>query len=272
MAPRAEQLARPPPARRARLPVLGGVGAARPRLRVPPHDRASPADPPRAPDAHAARGPGELAKLARRLGYAGEAETVAHALLRVRPDASHRARRLRGVLRRHRAGGPGGAAVGRGERGVGFADPERARQNLRLLWEGPALVAVPVAVRTAAQSLIPATLDALRTVPDPDAALDALERFVAAAGPRTAYLARLAATPDLLGGVLTFFTRSSGSPSADRAAGAARRAGPTVPAAPRAAPALRAAFRTSPRRPGWTRRTGSACGSSGRSSRSPGAT
>jgi glutamate-ammonia-ligase adenylyltransferase len=45
-------------------------------------------------------------------------------------------------------------------------------------------------------------------VPDPDAALDALERFVATAGPRTAYLARLASTPALLGGVLTFFTRS----------------------------------------------------------------
>ena len=45
-------------------------------------------------------------------------------------------------------------------------------------------------------------------MPDPDAALDALERFVATAGPRTAYLARLASTPALLGGVLTFFTRS----------------------------------------------------------------
>ena len=60
--------------------------------------------------------------------------------------------------------------------GVGFEDPERARQNLRLLWEGPALVADPAAVRIALRTLLPATLDALRTVPDPDAALDALER------------------------------------------------------------------------------------------------
>src|SRR5262249_56437800 len=97
-----------------------------------------------------------------------------------------------------------GAAVA----AAGFADPERARQTLRLLWEGPALVAVPAAVRTVLRTLLPATLDALRTVPDPDAALDALERFVATAGPRTAYLARLASTPALLGGILTFFTRS----------------------------------------------------------------
>ena len=108
-------------------------------------------------------------------------------------------------------------------------------------------------------------------MPDPDAALDALERFVAAAGPRTAYLARLAATPDLLGGVLTFFTRSERLAQALIARPELLDAlGPTVPAAPRT-PALRAAFRTSPRRPGWTRRTGSACGSS-RGSRSPGAT
>jgi glutamate-ammonia-ligase adenylyltransferase len=190
--------------------------------------------------------PLELAKLARRLGYAGEAETVAHALLR---DYDRTRRTVRAAfegffdatVREGPEAPPWDAAS---VAAVGFADPERARQNLRLLWEGPALVAVPVSVRTALQTLLPATLDALRTVPDPDAALDALERFVAAAGPRTAYLARLAATPDLLGGVLTFFTRSERLTQALIARPELLDAlGPTVPAAPRTAPALRAAFR-----------------------------
>ena len=154
--------------------------------------------------------PDELAKLARRLDYAGDGETVARDFL-LDYDRTRRAVRAAfdGVFDAPAPEGPvappwDGAAVA----AVGFADPDRARQNLRLLWDGPALVAVPAAVRTALRTLLPATLAALRTVPDPDAALDALERFVATAGPRTAYLARLAATPALLGGVLTFFTRS----------------------------------------------------------------
>jgi glutamate-ammonia-ligase adenylyltransferase len=190
--------------------------------------------------------PLELAKLARRLGYTGDAETPGPVLLR---DYDRTRRTVRAafegffdaVVRESPEAPPWDAAS---VAAVGFADPERARQNLRFLWEGPALVAVPVAVRTALRTLLPATLDALRTVPDPDAALDALERFVAAAGPRTAYLARLAATPELLGGVLTFFTRS------ERLAQALisrpellDTLGPTVRAAPRTASALRAAFR-----------------------------
>ena len=49
-----QQPAGPPPARRAGVPLLGGVGAARARLHIPPDDRASPPAPARAPDAHAA--------------------------------------------------------------------------------------------------------------------------------------------------------------------------------------------------------------------------
>jgi glutamate-ammonia-ligase adenylyltransferase len=154
--------------------------------------------------------PGELAKLARRLGYAGDREAAARAFLadydRTRQTVRAAFEGFFDAPNRTVPDAPPweAAAVA----GVGFADPERARQNLRLLWEGPALVAVPAQVRSALRTLLPATLDALPTVPDPDAALDALERFVATAGPRTAYLARLASTPALLGGVLTFFTRS----------------------------------------------------------------
>ena len=105
-------------------------------------------------------------------------------------------------------------------------------------------MAVPAAVRTALRTLLPATLDALRTVPDPDSALDALERFVATAGPRTAYLARLASTPALLGGVLTFFTRSERLAQTLIARPELLDAlGPAAGARPRSARRLCAAFR-----------------------------
>jgi glutamate-ammonia-ligase adenylyltransferase len=189
--------------------------------------------------------PDELGKLARRLGYAGDRKAAAQAFLL---DYDRTRRTVRAAFEgffdapgRETPEAPpwSRAAVA----AVGFADPERARQNLRLLWEGPALTAVPATVRAALRTLLPATLAALGTVPDPDAALDALERFVATAGPRTAYLARLAATPALLGGVLTFFTRS------ERLAQALisrpellDSLGPAAGRAPRSARLLRAAF------------------------------
>jgi glutamate-ammonia-ligase adenylyltransferase len=190
--------------------------------------------------------PGELAKLARRLGYVGDGELVTQAFL-------HDYDRTRQTVRGAFAGFFDAPVWAVPEAfpwdvsslaAVGFADPERARQNLRLLWEGPALVAVPAAVRIALRTLLPATLDALRAVPDPDAALDALERFVAAAGPRTAYLARLARTPALLGGVLTFFARSERlAQTLISRPELLDGLGPGVQAAPRSGRALRAAYR-----------------------------
>jgi glutamate-ammonia-ligase adenylyltransferase len=154
--------------------------------------------------------PAELGKLARRLGYPGDPEAAARRFL---ADHDATRRRVRAAFEQFFAAPPGRApgappwdsgAVA----AVGFADPERARQNLRLLWEGPPLVVAPGAVRGVLAALLPATLAALAAVPDPDGALNALERFVAAAGPRTAYLARLAREPDLLRRVLTLFARS----------------------------------------------------------------
>ena len=112
---------------------------------------------------------------------------------RLRPDASDGARRLRGFDATVREV-PGGAAVGRGALG------RRLRRSGARAAEPPpplggaGLVAVPAAVRTRSARSSRRRSTPLRAVPDPDAALDALERFVAAAGPRTAYLARLAAT------------------------------------------------------------------------------
>jgi glutamate-ammonia-ligase adenylyltransferase len=154
--------------------------------------------------------PAEVGKLARRLGYPGDRETAARRFL---ADYDATRRRVRAAFEQFFAAPPGRgpgpppwdeAAVA----AVGFADPEGARQNLRLLWDGPPLVVAPQVVRTVLATLLPATLTALGAVPDPDAALNALERFVAAAGPRTAYLARLAREPGLLGRVLTLFARS----------------------------------------------------------------
>jgi glutamate-ammonia-ligase adenylyltransferase len=154
--------------------------------------------------------PDELGKLARRLGYPGE-----RAQARERFLAEHEAirRRVRAAFEGLFAAPPPAAAgpapwdAGALD-AVGFADPERARQNLRLLWEGPPLVPAPRAVRQGLATLLPAVLGALRRVPDPDAALNALERFVAAAGPRTAYLSRLSQDTTLLERVLTLFARS----------------------------------------------------------------
>jgi glutamate-ammonia-ligase adenylyltransferase len=152
----------------------------------------------------------ELAKLARRLGYAGDAEKVRERFL---ADYDATRRTVRAAFEEFfvapalaMAGAPPWTPDALSA--VGFADPERARQNLTLLWEGPPLVPAPRAVRAVLESLLPAALAALRATPDPDGALDALERFVAAAGPRTAYLARLARDPALLARVLVFFTRS----------------------------------------------------------------
>ena len=81
---------------------------------------------------------------------------------------------------------------------TGFADPDRARQNLRLVLEGRPLLPYPGAASEALRRLFPVLLDALWQSPDPDQALDQFERFVSAAGARTAYLELLAARPDLL--------------------------------------------------------------------------
>src|SRR6266542_3131547 len=83
-------------------------------------------------------------------------------------------------------------------RATGFADPDRARQNLRLVLEGRPLTPYAEVARRALATMFPVLLDALWQSPDPDEALNQFERFVAAAGPRTAYLELLASRPDLL--------------------------------------------------------------------------
>ncbi len=83
-------------------------------------------------------------------------------------------------------------------RATGFADPEAARQNLRVVLEGRPLVPYRGAMRRALDRIFPVLLDALWQSPDPDQALAQFERFVAAAGARTAYLELLADHPKLI--------------------------------------------------------------------------
>ena len=85
---------------------------------------------------------------------------------------------------------------------TGFADPERARQNLAMIVEGRPLVPYPGALRAALARLIPPLLDACWKSPDPDEALNQFERFLAAAGPRAGYVELLAANPELLHGLV----------------------------------------------------------------------
>jgi [glutamine synthetase] adenylyltransferase / [glutamine synthetase]-adenylyl-L-tyrosine phosphorylase len=81
---------------------------------------------------------------------------------------------------------------------TGFVDPDRARQNLRLLFEGRPLTPYPALTQAALVRLFPALMDALWQSPDPDQALNQFERFVAAAGPRTGYIELLTRQPAML--------------------------------------------------------------------------
>ena len=87
-------------------------------------------------------------------------------------------------------------------RATGFADPERARQNLRLILEGRPLVPYAGDLRSALERLYPALLDALWKSPDPDEALNQFERFLSAAGPRAGYIELLARDRTLLDGLV----------------------------------------------------------------------
>ena len=90
---------------------------------------------------------------------------------------------------------------------TGFSDPDRARQNLRLVLEGRPLVPYAEPMRRALHAMFPVLLEALWQSPDPDEALNQFERFVAAAGPRTAYLELLADRPDLLANLVKLCAR-----------------------------------------------------------------
>jgi glutamate-ammonia-ligase adenylyltransferase len=85
---------------------------------------------------------------------------------------------------------------------TGFADPERARHNLRLIVDGRPLVPYAAARREALTRLVPLLLDSVWKSADPDEALNQFERFLGAAGPRAGLIELLTADPEVLNGVV----------------------------------------------------------------------
>ena len=149
--------------------------------------------------------PAELGRLARRLGIEAPPAAAAR-IFRARHKAVtaavHRAFAdffsERPAPARKRLRMPSLLAL----RATGFADPERARQNLKLILEGRPLVPYAGALREAIERLFPALLDTLWKSPDPDEALNQFERFLSAAGPRAGYIELLADNPGLLDGLV----------------------------------------------------------------------
>ncbi|MBI4637803.1 MAG: hypothetical protein HY727_15830 [Candidatus Rokubacteria bacterium] len=148
--------------------------------------------------------PRELGLLARRLGVAGapgQAAAEFRRRHRAVTTAVHRAFREffgeRSAPGAPRVRLPSLTAL----RATGFRDPERARQNLRLILEGRPLVPYVGAMRRTLERLYPMMLDALWKSPDPDEALNQFERFLAAAGPRVGLLEPLVNDPEALGGL-----------------------------------------------------------------------
>jgi glutamate-ammonia-ligase adenylyltransferase len=147
----------------------------------------------------------EVGRLARRLGIdapPAAAARIFRARHRAMTTAVHRAFTgffsERPAPRRKRVRLPSLLAL----RATGFADPERARQNLRLILEGRPLVPYAGALGAAIERLLPALLDAVWKSPDPDEALNQFERFLSAAGPRAGYIELLADSPRLLDGLV----------------------------------------------------------------------
>jgi glutamate-ammonia-ligase adenylyltransferase len=144
-----------------------------------------------------------LGRLARRLGIAGRPRAAAREFLRRHQairDAVHAAfseffAGSREVAARPRL--PSLLAL----KATGFTEPERARENLRLIVEGRPLVPYAGALRRALARLLPALMDALWKSPNPDEALNQFERFLAAAGPRAGLIELLAADPTVLEGL-----------------------------------------------------------------------
>lgn len=148
--------------------------------------------------------PVALGRLARRLGVPGPPRQAARTFLarhrRVRATV-HRA--FRDFLREQREPAPVRVRLPSllALRATGFADPARARENLRLIVEGRPLVPYPRAHQQALARLLPALLDALWKSPDPDEALNQFERFLAAVGPRAGLVELLARDPGVLQGL-----------------------------------------------------------------------
>jgi len=155
--------------------------------------------------------PHELDRLARRMGYGGDAPRVAlldelhvhrqqvrRAYLRhfedLSPVSTPDAEIIANLL--SDSGAPAEAEAFLSS--YGFADIPAARENLRLLAFGPAHVHVPLRTRRLFLQVAPAILQAVASSPDPDRALNRLESLCSAVGNRASFLRSLARNPHSL--------------------------------------------------------------------------
>ncbi|UCG38903.1 MAG: bifunctional [glutamate--ammonia ligase]-adenylyl-L-tyrosine phosphorylase/[glutamate--ammonia-ligase] adenylyltransferase [bacterium] len=81
---------------------------------------------------------------------------------------------------------------------IGFTDPETAYRNLLLLRDGPPYSHFPDSCRHLLRQIAPVLLEHLHGVPDPDAALINLDRFIGRVGARASYYSMLAANPEAI--------------------------------------------------------------------------
>jgi len=146
----------------------------------------------------------ELGRLARRVGVGGSPARAASEFLRRHRAVTTTVHRAfseffaeRPAPRSRRVRVPSLLAL----QATGFRDPERARHNLRLILEGRPLVPYEAALGRAMERLLPNLLDAVWQSPDPDEALNQIERFLAAVGPRAGLIELLAGDAAVLGGL-----------------------------------------------------------------------
>ena len=154
--------------------------------------------------------PPALGRLARRLGIAAPPVEAARLFRRRHARVTREVRRafVGFFAARPRARAPGPRIPsGMALRATGFADPDRARQNFRLVLEGRPLTPYPARISAALARLFPALVDALWQSPDPDEALGQFERFVSALGPRQGYVELLDRHPAVLANLVRLCAR-----------------------------------------------------------------
>jgi glutamate-ammonia-ligase adenylyltransferase len=93
-------------------------------------------------------------------------------------------------------------------RALGFAHPERAANDFILLHDGPPHSHPSARSKLLFRRLVPALLDGLKTLADPDMALRHLEEFISTSGAREMHFSMLLEHPNLLRHLLSLFGHS----------------------------------------------------------------
>lgn len=93
-------------------------------------------------------------------------------------------------------------------RQIGFKRPERAYENLRLLYEGPPFAHFSEKTKELLRRMAPRIMGEVAKNPDPDKALINLEKFLSSVGARRSYYALLYENPQILKTLMHLFGTS----------------------------------------------------------------